>query len=153
MNKLNTTELICKLESYCAYQERCEFEIYSKLISLNAQEQEIKLVMNHLINAGFFNQNRFVDSFISGKLRSNKWGRLKIKAALIQKRVDKGLISIGLNKIDDQEYQTILKSLLEKKQKELEKEKDEWAKKQKLIRFLSSKGFEYIEIIPLINHD
>jgi regulatory protein len=120
---------------------------------LNAQEQEIKLVINHLINAGFFNQNRFVDSFISGKLRSNKWGRLKIKAALIQKRVDKGLISIGLNKIDDQEYQTILKSLLEKKQKELEKEKDEWAKKQKLIRFLSSKGFEYIEIIPLINHD
>jgi regulatory protein len=153
MNNLNTTELICKLESYCAYQERCEFEIYSKLISLNAQEQEIKLVINHLIDAGFFNQNRFVDSFISGKLRSNKWGRLKIKAALIQKRVDKGLISIGLNKIDEKEYQTILKSLLSKKQKELEKEKDEWAKKQKLIRFLSSKGFEYIEIIPLLSHD
>jgi regulatory protein len=153
MNNLNTTELICKLESYCAYQERCEFEIYSKLISLNAQEQDIKLVINHLIDAGFFNQNRFVDSFISGKLRSNKWGRLKIKAALIQKRVDKGLISIGLNKIDEKEYQTILKSLLSKKQKELEKEKDEWAKKQKLIRFLSSKGFEYIEIIPLLSHD
>ena len=152
MEQPSTAELIFKLESYCAYQERCEFEIRNKLISLNAREEQTKEIIAHLIKTNFFNQNRFVDSYILGKLRSNKWGRLKIKAALIQKKIDPALISNGLKNIDSQEYLKILKSLLQKKQKELVKEKDEWSKKQKLIRFLSSKGFEYDEIVSLLNY-
>jgi regulatory protein len=146
-------DLIVKLESYCAYQERCQSEIYSKLISLVADESQIKLVFDHLVNKGFFNQSRYVDSFISGKLRSNKWGKLKIRAALIQKKVDPKLISIGLEKINQEEYQEILNSLFLRKRRELEKEKDEWVKKQKLIRFLSSKGFEYDDIISTVGNE
>jgi regulatory protein len=78
-------DLIVKLESYCAYQERCLFEIQNKLNQLGATESESKKVIEHLEKFRFYDQKRFAQSFAQGKLRINKWGKAKIKAALIQK--------------------------------------------------------------------
>ncbi|MFM7683695.1 MAG: regulatory protein RecX [Bacteroidota bacterium] len=153
MNQPNTAELISKLESYCAYQERCEFEIRNKLVSLNAEENQINEVLAHLKKMNFFDQNRFVEAYAIGKLRSNKWGRLKIKAALIQKKVSREHIFYGLSKIDDLEYHSILNMLVKRKINELVNEKDKWTKKQKILRFLTSKGFEYDEIISSLGND
>jgi regulatory protein len=71
---------------------------------------------------------------------------VKIKAALIQKSVDKETIKDALESIDYHEYLSILKGLIDRKSIELSKEKDEWTKKQKILRFLSSRGFSYDEI-------
>jgi regulatory protein len=139
-------DLIVKLESYCAYQERCLFEIQNKLIQLSASESDAQRVIKHLEKFRFFDQNRFAQSFAQGKLRINKWGRVKIKAALIQKSVDKETIKDALESIDYHEYLSILKGLIDRKSIELSKEKDEWTKKQKILRFLSSRGFSYDEI-------
>ncbi len=139
-------DLIVKLESYCAYQERCLFEIQNKLNQLGATESESKKVIEHLEKFRFYNQKRFAQSFAQGKLRINKWGKVKIKAALIQKFVDKETINDALESIDYCEYLSILKGLIDRKSVELSKEKDEWTKKQKILRFLSSRGFSYDEI-------
>ncbi len=138
--------LIVKLESYCAYQERCLFEIQNKLIQLSASESDAKKVIQHLEKFRFYDQKRFAQSFAQGKLRINKWGKAKIKAALIQKFIDKETIKEALDLIDYDEYLSILKGLVHRKNTELSKEKDEWAKKQKILRFLSSRGFSYDEI-------
>jgi regulatory protein len=135
-------DLIVKLESYCAYQERCLFEIQNKLNQLGATESESKKVIEHLEKFRFYNQKRFAQSFAQGKLR----GKVKIKAALIQKFVDKETINDALESIDYCEYLSILKGLIDRKSVELSKEKDEWTKKQKILRFLSSRGFSYDEI-------
>jgi regulatory protein len=146
-------DLIVKLESYCAYQERCLFEIENKLVQLSASESDAKKVIEHLEKFRFFDQKRFAQSFVQGKLRINKWGKVKIKAALIQKFVDKETIKDALESIDYHEYLSILKGLINRKSIELSKEKDEWTKKQKILRFLSSRGFEYDEIISSMGHD
>jgi regulatory protein len=146
-------DLIVKLESYCAYQERCLFEIQNKLVQLSASESDAKKVIEHLEKFRFFDQKRFAQSFVQGKLRINKWGKVKIKAALIQKFVDKETIKDALESIDYHEYLSILKGLINRKSIELSKEKDEWTKKQKILRFLSSRGFEYDEIISSMGHD
>lgn len=138
--------LVVKLESYCAYQERCLFEIQNKLIQLSASESDAKKVIQHLEKFRFYDQKRFAQSFAQGKLRINKWGKAKIKAALIQKFIDKETIKEALDLIDYDEYLSILKGLVHRKNTELSKEKDEWAKKQKILRFLSSRGFSYDEI-------
>ncbi len=139
-------DLIVKLESYCAYQERCLFEIQNKLNQLGATESESKKVIEHLEKFRFYDQKRFAQSFAQGKLRINKWGKAKIKAALIQKFIDKETIKDALYSIDYDEYLSILKGLIHRKNSELSKEKDEWLKKQKILRFLSSRGFSYDEI-------
>ena len=139
-------DLIVKLESYCAYQERCLFEIQNKLNQLGATESQAKKVIEHLEKFRFYDQKRFAQSFAQGKLRINKWGKAKIKAALIQKFIDKETIKDALYSIDYDEYLSILKGLIHRKNTELSKEKDEWLKKQKILRFLSSRGFSYDEI-------
>ena len=139
-------DLIVKLESYCAYQERCLFEIQNKLNQLGATESKAKKVIEHLEKFRFYDQKRFAQSFAQGKLRINKWGKAKIKAALIQKFIDKETIKDALYSIDYDEYLSILKGLIHRKNTELSKEKDEWLKKQKILRFLSSRGFSYDEI-------
>ena len=139
-------DLIVKLESYCAYQERCLFEIQSKLTRLGSTESDSKKVIEHLEKNRFFDQKRFAQSFAQGKLRINKWGKAKIKAALIQKFIDKETIKDALDSIDYDEYVSILKGLIHRKNTELSREKDEWGKKQKILRFLSSRGFSYDEI-------
>jgi regulatory protein len=139
-------DLIVKLESYCAYQERCLFEIQSKLTRLGSTESDSKKVIEHLGKNRFYDQKRFAQSFAQGKLRINKWGKAKIKAALIQKFIDKETIKDALYSIDYDEYLSILKGLIHRKNSELSKEKDEWLKKQKILRFLSSRGFSYDEI-------
>jgi regulatory protein len=151
MKKSSTIELISKLEAYCSYQERCFHEIHSKLISLEANEKQIEEVFNHLTTNRFFDQMRFVQTFINGKMRINKWGKNKIKAALIQKKVEQNLIFNGLENIDNAEYDSILQSLIQKKMKELTNEKNEWIKKQKVLRFLNSKGFDYETILNMLD--
>lgn len=143
-------DLIVKLESYCAYQERCLFEIRNKLNQLNASESDANKVIEHLKKNRFFDQKRFAQSFTHGKLRINKWGKAKIKAALIHKFVDKETIKVALESIDYDEYVSILKSLISRKNTELSKEKDDWTRKQKILRFLSSRGFSYDEIQELL---
>lgn len=151
MKTFSTNDLISKLEAYCAYQERCYNDIHQKLIALEVTEKQIKEVLIHLSENGFFDQSRFVQAFIEGKMRVNKWGKIKIKAALIQKKVEQSLIFNGLNKIDHAEYESIILSLIQKKMNELNHEKNEWIKKQKVLRFLNSRGFEYETILNLLD--
>lgn len=146
MKTLSLEQLIQKLEAYCAYQERCLFEIQNKLLQLNASDEDSKAIIVHLSINRFFDQERFAFSFASGKLRINKWGKAKIKAALIQKFVESKLISESINSIDEIEYFQVLNQLIERKLIELSKEKNEWVKKQKLYRFLTSRGFLLEEI-------
>ena len=143
-------ELIQKLESFCAYQERCLCDIQNKLTQLEANDSESKKVINHLIKHRYFDQSRFAKTFAQGKLRMNKWGKAKIKAALISKFVENNIINDALSSIEREEYSNILKGLIDRKRTELSNEKDEWSKKQKILRFLGSKGFSYDEILEFI---
>ena len=49
----------------------------------------------------------------------------------------------------DEEYQQVIESLIERKNRELSTEKNPQIKKQKLMRFLLSRGFQYDEFSSL----
>jgi regulatory protein len=143
-------QIIFKLEAFCAYQERCTQEVRSKLERLGADESQSQEVIKHLTENRFLDDNRFIEAYVQGKLRIKKWGRQKIKAALFQKRLDAKLIQEGIYAfISDEEYQLVLESLIERKNRELSAEKNPQIKKQKLLRFLLSRGFQYDEFSSL----
>jgi regulatory protein len=143
-------QIIFKLEAFCAYQERCTQEVRTKLERLGADESLSREVIKLLNEKSFLDEKRFVEAYVQGKLRIKKWGRQKIKAALFQKRIDAKLIQEGIYAfISDEEYQLVMESLIERKNRELSTEKNPQIKKQKLMRFLLSRGFQYDEFSSL----
>ncbi|MDC1230189.1 RecX family transcriptional regulator, partial [bacterium] len=67
-----------KLENYCAYQERCHKEVRSKLMEMRMIPQVVDTIIVHLITHNFLNEERFAKSFVRGKFRIKKWGKVRL---------------------------------------------------------------------------
>ena len=130
-----------KIESWCAYQERSHFEVREKLYSYGLYSSEVEQIIASLITDNFLNEERFALAYVSGKFRIKKWGRVKIKQGLKQKRVSEYCIKKGINSIDPDEYEKTLYDLIEKKAASV-KEKNEFKRKSKIALYAISRGFE-----------
>lgn len=133
-----------KIEAFCAYQDRCHFEVENKLKNLGVDMEDVNALLAHLIEYKFLDEQRFADSFVSGKVTIKKWGRTKIKYHLKQKRVSPKCIESALQKIDDSIYLSNLKKLAQLKFEE--KKGTQYERKLKTMRFLYQRGYESDEI-------
>lgn len=137
--KYSLLEAKQKIEAYCAYQERCDQEVRSKLNSWFLHSEDVDILISDLISNNFMNEERFAEAYVSGKFRIKKWGRIKIKQHLKQKQISDYSINKALSQIDEEEYWQTLQYLAENK---LVSGKNDWDRKAKLKRYLASKGFE-----------
>lgn len=126
---------------YCAYQERCSSEVYTKLKKQGLSNPQIKRVMDALAAEGFYDDLRFAIHFVHGKLHFKKWGRKRIKMGLSQKKIERDIIDQALDTIDSEAYLEILTELLNKKISVLEKPYNMTAL-YKVVNYLYLKGFE-----------
>ena len=134
-------EALEKMCKYCAYQERCQFDVRTKLFGTGLSDDEIENIICDLIEQNFLDELRFSKTFARGKFNTKSWGKIKIKQHLKQKRISDFCITKGLSEISKKDYYLKLDELLQKKSKLLSTE-DEFTKKQKLARYLIGKGFE-----------
>ena len=128
-----------KARKFCAYQERCIFDIKKKLISWKIEEAIISDIILQLKKEDFINEDRYTLAFASGKLRNNRWGRNKISYALHQKQIPELTIQIALNSLDEKEYINTLKAVLSSK---TINDDDETKRNYKLVRYAQQKGFQ-----------
>ena len=150
MEGLGFNEILKRLEYFCAYQERCEYDVLEKIKKLGLEGPEkTQPFIKRLQKEGFLDQKRFVDSYIMGKVSIKKWGVNKIRAGLIQKRIKPDVIARGIMEVDTGVYQENLRSLFEKKISNLADYKTDYQQKSKVVRFLSSKGYTSEEIYGL----
>lgn len=138
-----------KAESYCAYQERSQFEIRNKLYEWGLFQNDVEEIISELIESNFLNEERFALAYTFGKFRIKSWGKIKIKQALKLKRVPDKLIKKSLQSIDDDDYITMLKRILEKKAGNMT-ETDPFKRRYLLTRYGSGKGFELDLISDLL---
>lgn len=131
-----------KIEAFCAYQDRCHFEVSNKLNQWGIVGEQKDQLMAHLIEHRFLDEQRFADSYVSGKFRIKRWGRIKIRQQLKAKFVPLTCINKAILQIDGDDYYATLVALATKKHNELSNEKDSYSKKAKIMRFLASKGYE-----------
>lgn len=132
-----------KIASYCAYQERCQQEVRSKLYSYGLFRDEVEELIAWLIMENFLNEERFAQTFAGSKFRVKQWGRLKITQALQQKDISAYCIKKGLAEIEEGEYLETIKALVEKKLAEFYlKISNPYQLKDKTSKFLISRGFE-----------
>lgn len=139
--KIGFEEALSRMEKYCAYQERYHKEAEQKLRSFGLKENEILEILTILVNKGFLNEQRFATAFAGGKYRVLKWGRKKIIYQLRIKGINEKIIAEALKEIPDDDYTNTLLKLISKKDKTL-KGLGESERSQRLVRFLSSKGYE-----------
>ncbi|MDG1146715.1 MAG: regulatory protein RecX [Crocinitomicaceae bacterium] len=140
--KYSFLEAKAKLESLCAYQERCSFELEQRMRQWGVDSENQSILLAHLISNNYLSEERFAEAFVSGKINIKRWGRIKIRKHLNQKFISEYSIKKGLSSIDSVVYAKNINDLAQKKYLMLEKEEDSYAKKAKIYRFLSSKGYE-----------
>lgn len=141
-------DVLEKLQSYCAYRDRCHSEVKDKLFQYHLEEDQELYIFQRLIEDNYLNEERFVTSFVSGKFNIKKWGKQKIRQALKQKKISAKLIEKVLSQIDQQEYLLVLKELYLKKLNSYKE--GGYISKQKTIKYLLQKGYEYSEIKVVI---
>ncbi len=140
---MNEKELwIQKLKKLCSQKEICVFDVNEKLKNANLISDEKEEIIKILCQLGFIDEKRYAKAFVHDKLYFNKWGRLKIKYALKQKKIDEEIINKTIYEINDEDYLQNFINVAKIKLKSLKKE-DELKQMQKLIQYLMQKGIEY----------
>jgi len=141
-----------RAESYCAYQERSQQEIRDKLYSWGQYPADVENIIVDLISENFLNEERFAHAYTSGKFKIKKWGKIKIANGLKFKRVPPRLIKEALEKIDSDEYFSVLQGIIEKKAGLL-KERNLYKRKMMLAQYALSRGFEKDLIFDILNNN
>ncbi len=142
---------LVKMQGWCAYQERSQQDARDKLYELGMWTEAVEEIISQLIQDNFLNEERFACSFARGKFSIKKWGRIKIKQELKQKRVGEYCLKKAMKEIDETEYLNTLKKLIESKRL-LIKESNKVKLKYKLLNYALSKGYESDLIYDVLNN-
>lgn len=137
------------LEHYCSYQERYHKEVEKKLYDLKMIPAAKEIIILHLIAHNFLNEERFSKAFARGKFSIKNWGKIRITNELKYRNISPYNIKTALNEIDEFDYVNCLKTMAIKKLSLL-KEQNSYKKKNKLITYLISKGFEFELVYKVI---
>ncbi len=151
MKQLTPGEALNKAAAYCTLCERCISEVTAKLTAWGVPAGEQQKIIACLQQEGFIDEARYCRAFVNDKVRFNRWGRIKIRAALSEKRLPKELVREAMESIDKEQYAAALAETVAAKRREL-KGKDDYAAKQKIMRYAAGRGFEPSLIMKAIDY-
>lgn len=136
--------LLQKAAAYCAYQERTQDEVRKRLKKWGVEENdEADELIAELVTLNYLSEERFATTYAGSKFRQKKWGKRRIKQELSRRGLTEYNINQGMNQIGDAAYEDTLRDLLKKKLASLERtESDSRKRKQKLVSYALSKGYE-----------
>ena len=137
----SVSEALQKLMHFCAYRDRSQKEVEDKLNEMHMIDAAKEKIIIELMQEGFLNEERFARSFVRGKFRIKKWGRIKITQELKKRGISSPIIKMGLTEIKESDYRTTLFELAEKKLEKIN-EPNEYKRKGKLADHLMRKGYE-----------
>ena len=130
-----------KMESYCAYQERCHKEVLEKLKGMNMIPEAIDHILGHLIQENYLNEERFAKAFARGKFSIKKWGTNRIIRELKFRDISVYNIKSALAEIQNEDYLTTFDELAKKRLGQIT-EKNPLKRKKKLADYLLYRGWE-----------
>lgn len=129
------------IERFCVYQERCHKEVEKKLKEYRMIPDAIQLIIVHLIEHNFLNEERFAQSFARGKFNIKKWGKQRITRELKLRDISAYNIKSAFKQISEEDYLKTFHTLAEKKFESIT-ESNKFKKKKKLTDYLLYRGWE-----------
>jgi regulatory protein len=147
------SRLLTRLKKYINRRPKSKFEVSRYIDQRLEVEAELKQkLINSLVETGFLNDGEFANWFIQNRLDHSNKGLKKIRAELIAKGVNSGVVK---SVISGFKFQNLKERASEKIKEEIEK----FLKKkhdnklnlyskpvQKLVRRLAGRGFKYNQI-------
>ena len=143
------SKLLSRAMALCAKSEHCEGEIQEKLRAWGATEADQASIMATLVEERYIDDERFSRAYIHDKLEYNHWGRKKIEQMLWAKGVDKAVFSPLLDAVDEEQWLSHLRPLIQQKRRSV-KAANDYELTQKLLRFALGRGFTYDEAMKVI---
>lgn len=145
-NKLKCKETAIRIieRSY-----KTEKEMEERLLEKGYDIDSVSYAIKFLKEYNFINDESYTKMFIKDKIKSQ--GSKKIKYALIRKGIDRDIIDNLLLDVDKEQETEVLKELAIKKYNQLVKrEADKYKLRDKLCRFLISRGYDYSNVKDII---
>ena len=150
MKELTEEQALAKAAALCSSSEKCTGQILTKLAAWGMDTAQSEHIIQRLQAEKFIDDSRCCRAYCADKMRYNHWGRIKIRQALRMQALAQEDIEQGLEALDQNEYEKILKETIDRKAKTL-RETDGYTLKQKLLRHAYSHGFEPELIFRLVD--
>lgn len=138
-----------KVINLISIRPRSKYELEQYLINkIKAEKEEAISIIEQLIVDKYQSDEEFADWYVRNRVSFGYHGVNKIRAELLKKRIDKAIIKQVINKYfkDDEENTTGQINKLKEYIKKIEKQiryKDEYDKRNKIIRRLLSRGYDF----------
>ena len=145
MSEMTETEAQSRVSALCSTAEHCRSEVVEKMQRWGIAYEAIDRIADQLVQEGYINEERYCRAFIRDKYRFDKSGKVKIAQALQLKKISPMVYTPCFSEIDDEEYLSILRALLQSKRKSV-RASSEYEQNGKLVRFALSRGFELKDI-------
>lgn len=133
-------KLLNRLAGLCSRSEQCSADIIRKLDAAGVGTADAQSILARLKSLGFVDDRRYARSFAADKVRFSAWGRIKIRAHLMQHRIPADMIAEALGSISPEEYKEAFLRALKARGRTLDLHSAE--NRDKLMRHLLSRGFE-----------
>lgn len=149
---ISKEDALARLRKFCDYQDRCHQEVRTKLIEIGCYGDDLENVMCDLIADNFLNEERFARSYARGKFRLKQWGKVRIRQELKLRKISAYCMKKAFEEIDEEEYESTLRKLLEKKAKNI-KAKNRFEKNAKLAKYMMQKGYESFLVWEILKNE
>lgn len=103
--RITAEEAKLRLAGLCARSEQCTFDLRRKLRTWGLPAEDADRIIGELADSCFVDDNRYAAAFARDKVRFSGWGRNKIRAALIARRIPSAMISEAIESIEGQDYE------------------------------------------------
>lgn len=128
-----------KILHYCAYRERSENEILKKLKEWGIKEKKMQNeYLQSLKESGIVSDRKYIEAFVRGKIRMNKWGPQKIIFELNKKGFKNQEIEKNIKLFEAEIKENCLNILRSDKFKKLLSDE---TNEVKIKRYLYGKGY------------
>ncbi len=148
--KINNDALAERAKKLCSEREYCESDIKGKLTSWGADEKSVRSVTELLKKEKYIDEDRYAGAFARDRFRYQKWGKVKIAAAMKLKKIPGTIINSALDTIDEREYYDSLKTIITTHRKNV-KAKNQYDLRGKLIRHALAKGYESTLVYEMVS--
>lgn len=125
-------------------------DVYDYLIRKGFTDEETSEVCDYIEEVGLVDDDLYVKFFVEDSFRIKNKGARKIVYELKQRGIDDDKINEAIEEASDMQYDA-LKEAYERKLESTKSETDEYKRKNKIIRFLISRGFDYSDIKDIVD--
>jgi regulatory protein len=137
---INENNAIQRLRDICSRSEKSGYEIRKKLKEWGL-ESKTEAIIKLLEEENFIDDMRYSHAFAHDKIFINKWGKIKVAYLLKMQHIHSNNINEVLKSIDEDEYEKMISSELEKKKLTFKKTPPDQVR-FKLYRFGAQRGYE-----------